>query len=81
MVNTNNKLVQSAFRLADKQPEIAQELTRQIYDLSRMAQKETEAAETEQIIARNQQLLERLAALIAYRVLGKNSLPDYDPDF
>ena len=65
VVNTNNKLVQSAFRLADKQPEIAHELTRQIYDLARMAQKESEAAETEQIIARNQQLLERLAALIA----------------
>jgi len=64
VVNTNNKLVQSAMRLADKQPEIAHELTRQIYDLSRMAQKESEAAETEQIIARNQLLLERLAALI-----------------
>jgi molecular chaperone HtpG len=65
VVNTNNKLVQSAFRLADKRPEIAHELTRQIYDLSRMAQKETEASETEQIIARNQQLLEQLAALIS----------------
>ena len=64
VVNTNNKLVQSAFRLADKQPEIAHELTRQIYDLSRMAQKEIEPAESEQIIARNQQLLEQLTALI-----------------
>lgn len=64
VVNTNNKLVQSAFRLADKHPQISHDLTRQIYDLTRMAQKEMEPAEMEAIVAHNQQLLEQLAELI-----------------
>jgi len=64
VVNTNNKLVQAAFRLKDKHPAIAEELSRQIYDLSRVAQKESEPSETEEIITRNQGLLEQLAALI-----------------
>lgn len=64
VVNTNNKLVQAAYRLAEKQPEIAQNLAKQIYDLSRLAQKEIEPAEVETLVAKNQELLEQLTAMI-----------------
>ncbi|MBF8263298.1 MAG: htpG [Parachlamydiales bacterium] len=64
VVNTNNKLVQAAYRLADKHPQLSHDLTRQIYDLSRMAQKEMEPSEMEKVVAHNQQLLEQLTALV-----------------
>ena len=64
VVNTNNKLVQSAMRLSETKPDVAHDLICQIYDLSCLAQKEIEPAEAEQVVARNQQLLEKLTALI-----------------
>ncbi len=61
IVNTNNKLVQESFRLSDKQPELARRLASQVYDLARLSQRELEPAEYEQILTRQQELLEELA--------------------
>lgn len=64
VVNTNNKLVLLAWSLASKKPDVAQNLARQIYDLSRLAQKELDSREIDQMVSREQSLLEQLAALI-----------------
>ena len=64
VVNTNNKLVLSAWRLFEKQPAVAKEMAKQIYDLARLGQKELEAAEIEQVVARQQTLLEKLSELV-----------------
>lgn len=64
VVNTNNKLVQTAWRLADREPEMAKQLIGQVYDLARVMQKEIEPQELDGILARNQQLLEELAARV-----------------
>jgi molecular chaperone HtpG len=61
VVNTNNKLVQKAWKLADHQPELAKLLITQLYDLARVAQKEIEPKELDGILVRNQELLEQLA--------------------
>ena len=60
VINTNNALVLSALRMSEKQPELSQDLVQQIYDLARLAQKEAEPTEIEDIITRNQKLLEKL---------------------
>lgn len=60
VVNTNNKLVQAAYRLAEKKPDLSKQLAIQIYDLARLSQKELESNEVEQVLARQQSLLEEL---------------------
>lgn len=60
VVNTNNKLVQAALRLKDKKPELSKRLALQIYDLAKLAQKELEQSEIDELLARQQALLEEL---------------------
>ena len=64
VINTNHKLVQAVCRLTNTHPQIAHDLSRQIYDLSRLVQKEAPPEELEPILARNQQLLEQLTSLV-----------------
>jgi molecular chaperone HtpG len=64
IVNTNNKLIQAIQRLQTKQPDVAQELARHVYDLSLLSQKELEPSEVEQVIANHTTVLEKLASLI-----------------
>lgn len=64
VVNTNNKLVQLAWSLSGKKPHLAQDLARQIYDLSRLAQRELSAKEVDLMVSREQSLLEQLASMI-----------------
>ncbi len=60
VVNTNNKLVQAAHRLAAAKPDLSKRLALQVYDLARLSQKELEQDEIEQLLARQQALLEEL---------------------
>jgi molecular chaperone HtpG len=67
VVNTNHKLVQTAANLSQSHPEIARDLARQLYDLARLAQKETQPQDIEEIVQRNQQLLEDLSLLVCQK--------------
>ena len=63
VVNTNSKLVQMAYKMAEKKPQVAEGLIRQIYDLTRLAQKEVDPKEIDQLVSREQSLLEQLTSL------------------
>ncbi|MDE3045363.1 MAG: molecular chaperone HtpG [Verrucomicrobiota bacterium] len=65
VVNTNSKLVQAISRLQHKQPDVASELARHLFDLSLLTQRELEPKEAEQVLARQTTVLEKLASLIA----------------
>jgi molecular chaperone HtpG len=60
VVNTNHKLVQLAWKLAETKPDIAKNLAQQIYDFTRLAHKEIEGRELDQLVAREHALLEQL---------------------
>lgn len=64
VLNTNNKLVQTAYRLSQKQPDLAGRLASQIYDLARLSQKELEPTEIDRVLTSQQELLEELAEKI-----------------
>jgi molecular chaperone HtpG len=64
VVNTNNKLIQILSKLQQKQPEIATAIAQSVYDLSLLAQREIEPADLEPIVARQTQILEKIATLL-----------------
>ncbi len=64
VVNTNNKLVQTIFRLQQKQPEVASSIAKSIYDLSLLSQREVEAGDVESIVHRQTEILEKMASLL-----------------
>lgn len=64
VVNTNSKLIQTIQRLQEKQPDIAKELAKGIYDLSLLSQRELEPTDLESVIHRQTQVLEKLAGLL-----------------
>jgi molecular chaperone HtpG len=61
VVNTNNPLIQTIWKLQDKKPDMAEDLAKSIYDLSLLSQREAEAGEIDQAIARQTAVLEKLA--------------------
>ncbi len=64
VVNTNNKLIQAIFRLQTKQPEVAASIAKSVYDLSLLAQREIEPTQLEEVVARQTEILEKMAALL-----------------
>ena len=52
-------------RLKDKQPEAAASLAQGVYDLSLLSQREMDAREMEQVVIRQTDILEKIAALLA----------------
>ena len=64
VVNTNNKLVQAAMRLSGKQPELAEELSRHVFDLTLLNQKELEPGQAQEVHKRHIEILEKMAALL-----------------
>lgn len=64
IVNTNNQLVQTIIKLQNKQPELAQDLAKSIYDLSLLSQREAEPNEIDQSISRQTEVLAKLANLL-----------------
>lgn len=65
IVNTNSKLIQAIHRLSSKQPEIAKEMAQGVYDLSLLAQREVESGEIDRVLSSQNQILEKLASLLA----------------
>ncbi len=64
VVNTNSKLVQAMVRLQHKQPDVAQEIAKGVYDLSLLAQRELDPSELAQVVFRQTEVLEKLANLL-----------------
>lgn len=64
VVNTNHKLIQTIRRLKEKEPELAASLAKGLYDLSLLSQREVEPAELEQLVTRQTDVLEKIAALL-----------------
>lgn len=64
VVNTNNPLIQAIAKLQTKQPEIAEEIARSVFDLSLLSQAELEPKDLETVIARQTEILQKLAGLI-----------------
>ncbi len=61
VVNTNNKLINSIHKLDKTDPQLAKEMTLQIYELSLLAQKELDPGKLMQLITRSTSVLEKLA--------------------
>lgn len=64
VVNTNSKLIQAISRLHQKEPEMAASMAKSVYDLSLLSQREIEPADLEQIVSRQTEILEKMAALL-----------------
>ncbi len=65
IVNTNHKLIQAISKLQQKQPEIASSLAKGIFDLALLSQKEASAQELEHLVARQTDVLEKMAVLLS----------------
>lgn len=61
VVNTNNKLVQKAYGLRTKEPELAKELIHHIYELSLLSQKELTPEALSSFILRSNRVLGKMA--------------------
>ncbi len=61
VVNTNNKLVQSIYGLKEKDPVLAEEMVRHLYELSLLSQRELEPGALSQFVARSNLILEKMA--------------------
>ncbi|MGB7127929.1 MAG: molecular chaperone HtpG [Candidatus Rhabdochlamydia sp.] len=61
VVNTNNKLVQKAYQLETKEPELAKELIHHIYELSLLSQKELAPEALSSFVLRSNRVLEKMA--------------------
>lgn len=64
VVNTNSSLIQLIEKLQAKQPEIAGDLAKSVYDMARLAQKELQSGEVETVVKRQTEILEKLGSLI-----------------
>lgn len=64
VVNTNNKLIQAIERLQTSHPEVAQEMSKGVYGLALLSQREVEPKDFEQVITQQTQILEKLSSLI-----------------
>ncbi|MGC1879172.1 MAG: molecular chaperone HtpG [Rhabdochlamydiaceae bacterium] len=60
VVNTNNKLVQSIYRLKDKDPDLAKEMIHHLYELSLLSERELEPSALSQFVTRSNQILEKM---------------------
>jgi molecular chaperone HtpG len=60
VINTNNPLIESLYKLHTSQPELAHDVAHHLYDLSLLAQKEIEPTAMSSFIQRSTQVLEKL---------------------
>jgi molecular chaperone HtpG len=58
VVNTNNKLIQAIYQVNEKDPKLAEQLTREIYDLALLSQREMNPEGLTAFITRSTTLLE-----------------------
>ncbi|MBI5345571.1 MAG: molecular chaperone HtpG [Chlamydiae bacterium] len=64
VVNTNNPLVLKIHALMQKHPDLSKELTKQVYDLALLSQKELPAQELDNFVTRSSLLFEKMAQLL-----------------
>ncbi len=64
IINTNNKLIQTIAKLKEKQPDVAKEMAKGIYDLSLLSQREVEPGDIDRVISQQTEILEKLSALL-----------------
>lgn len=63
VVNTNNKLIQKLQEVGNKDPQLAEDVVRHLYELSLLSQKELDPASMSGFVTRSAQVLEKLATL------------------
>jgi len=61
VVNTNSPLINSLPRIQEKDPELAEDLISQIYELTLLSQKELEPNQLTEFINRSNRVLEKFA--------------------
>lgn len=64
VVNTNHPLIQLIERLQTKQPEVATDLAKSVYDLSLLSQRELDPVDLENMVMRQTDVLRKLGSLI-----------------
>ena len=60
VINTANPLIGSIYKMGSKNPDLSQELVRQVYELSLLGQKEMEGTHISSFIERSQKVLSKL---------------------
>ncbi|MBS0623730.1 MAG: molecular chaperone HtpG [Verrucomicrobia bacterium] len=60
VLNTNHKLIQAIYSLEAKQPQLAQDLAQQVYDLALLSQREMDPDKLSGFVTRTTELLEKL---------------------
>ncbi|MEC7838877.1 MAG: molecular chaperone HtpG [Chlamydiota bacterium] len=65
VINTNNSLISSIMKLQSKDESLAKELINQVYDLSRLSQRELDPATLQDFVSKNTQILEKLSEKVA----------------
>lgn len=65
VVNTNNPLVTLTHKLGNKKPDLAKELSKQLYDLTSLSQKELDAKQLSSFVSSSHKLLEKLVSGLA----------------
>lgn len=60
VINTNNPLIESIQKLDQKNPELARDLTREVYELALLSQREMDPAALHEFVKRSNHLLEAL---------------------
>ena len=64
IVNTNHPLIQSMDRINEKQPEVAKEMIRSLYQLSLLRQKEIKPEDLDPFLVHQTSILEKFASLL-----------------
>jgi molecular chaperone HtpG len=64
VVNTNHKLIQTIALLRQNKPEVAASIAQGVFDLSLLSQREVDPTELEQVVSRQTEVLEKIAALL-----------------
>ncbi|MCB1119777.1 MAG: molecular chaperone HtpG, partial [Chlamydiia bacterium] len=63
VINTNSPLIQAIAKLDEKQPELAQEVASEVYELALLSHKEIHPDQIPAFVNRTQQIIEKLAAM------------------
>ena len=63
VINTNSNLINKAYKLKTKNPDLAKDLIKQIYNLSQISQKELPSSEISTFVSHSNKVLEKLTEL------------------
>jgi molecular chaperone HtpG len=66
VINTNSKLINAIHAVEKKDPELAKQMAREVYDLARLSQREMEPEGLSDFVARSTSVLEALALKVSH---------------